>query len=175
MPDQRTLGQAPAPELIALRGEQSVALKDLPLNRQQVELAVDMKSYELLVEMDRAKAAPLILDVMASGDGREFTRLVFDQARGRVTVDKTHSTLAADSEGPQKLLGEYDSAAFGEMRSIRVIVDGSTIEVFVNDAAAYAVRSYPSLPGSTRVRLATSGTDSEPVSVKLWPLRRPTG
>ena len=56
-----------------------------------------------------------------------------------------------------------------------MIVDGSTVEVFVNDAAAYAVRSYPSLAASTQVRIAAVGAQPLSANVQLWPLRQPGG
>ncbi len=175
MPDQRTLGQAPAPELLALRGESRFARADMAIGIEPVKLTNEFHAYELLIEIDGAQfgSSPIAIDVLASDDGREFTRLLFDAARGRVSVDKSKSTLSSDNEGPLVLHGEYDSAAFGLMRSLRVIVDGSVIQVFVNDAAAYAVRSYPSLAGSTQLRLATPGPQPLMAKVRLWPLQRP--
>lgn len=177
LPDQRTLGQAPAPELTALRGERRWVRADMAIGNEPVKLANDLHAYELLVELDAARvgSAPIVIDVLASDDGREFTRLHFDAAKGRVSVDKSKSTLSPDNEGPLILNGDYASDAFGPMRSVRVIVDGSVIQVFVNDAAAYAVRSYPSLAGSTQLRLAALGTQPVSASVQLWPLRRPPG
>ena len=131
---------------------------------------------QVIIQIDTDVSGEHHFDVPSrDDDGREFTRLLFDPAKGSVSVDKSHSTLSADNEGPPVLHGAYSSDAFGAMRQLRVIVDGSAIEVFVNDAAAYAVRSYPSLSSSTQVRM--SGTGNQPISadVKLWPLRRPTG
>ena len=170
--DQKTLGQAPAPELTALRGEQALARTDVQLGTEPLKLANTFNAYELLVELDgQAAPGPIVIDVLASADGREFTRLSFDPVKNRVTLDKTKSTLTAEGEGPQLLQSDYDSAVFGTMRSLRVFVDGSAIDVFVNDAAAYAVRSYPSLVGSTQARLSTSRPT--PARVQVWPLRAP--
>ncbi len=177
LPDQRTLGQAPAPELAALRGERRFARAGVVLGNEPVRLSSDLHAFELLVELDAARlgSGTIVIDVMASDDGREFTRLLFDPSKGRVSVDKTKSTLSADNEGPPVLHGEYPTDAFGPMRTLRVIVDGSVIEVFVNDAAAYAVRSYPSLSASTQVRMAVPGDQPVSANVQLWPLRRPPG
>lgn len=172
--DGQTLGQAPAPELRALRGPLRFERAGMRLVQEPVKLASDLQAYELVVELDGARG-PVAIDVMASDDGREFTRLLFDPGKGRVTVDKTKSTLSAEGEGPQLLHGDYATDAFGPMRTLRVIVDGSVIEVFINDAAAYAVRSYPTLPASTQVRVAAPGQQAQTASLQLWPLRRPPG
>lgn len=177
MPDRQTLGQAPAPELQALRAERSVAKADMKLGPEPARLAQGLRAYELLVEVDAAQlgTGQLLIDVLASEDGREFTRLLFDPTQGRVSVDKSKSTLSTDGEGPQVIAGPYDAQAFGPLRSVRVIVDGSVIEVFVNDAAAYAVRSYPSRAASTQVRIGATGAPAVPAGVQLWPLVRPPG
>ena len=175
--DQRTLGQAPAPELAALRGEQQIQRTGLAPDNQAWTLTSGLLAYELLVELDTQQTGTeaLVIDVLASADGQELTRLRFDAARSRVTVDKSKSTLSAEGEGPQVLQGDYAAEAYGAMRSVRVIVDGSAIEVFVNDAAAYAVRSYPSLVSSTQLRLTVPGQQAASARVQLWPLRRPPG
>ncbi len=177
MPDQQTLGQAPAPELQVLRAERSVAQADMKLGAEPAHLAQGSHAYELFVEFDAVKlgTGQLFIDVLASEDGREFTRLLFDPSQGRVGLDKSKSTLSDEGEGPQVLAGPYDAQAFGPMRSVRVIVDGSAIEVFVNDAAAYAVRSYPSRAASTRLRIGATGPHAVAAGVQLWPLLRPPG
>ena len=176
LPDQRTLGQAPAPELQALRGERRLAQTGLRLGAEQVKLELELHAYELLLELEAlpAGAGTISIDVLASADGQEFTRLLFDPVKGSVSIDRSHATLSSEVEGPALLQGAYASEAFGAMRTLRVVVDGSTIEVFVNDAAAYAVRSYPSRSASTQLRLSASGGPGVSANLQLWPLRRPT-
>ncbi|MES3020202.1 MAG: GH32 C-terminal domain-containing protein [Pseudomonadota bacterium] len=173
--DKRTLGQKPAPELAGLRGAALVERAAVSIGREPVSLDPGHGAYELLLELEdrTAEHGALQLDVLASPDGREFTRLIFDPGHGTVVVDKSRSTLSADGEGPLILKGSYSAEAFGAMRRVRVIVDGSTVEVFINDAAAYSVRSYPSLPSSTGIRMGTDATQALRAAVKLWPLRLP--
>ena len=95
--------------------------------------------------------------------------------QGSVTLDKSCASLSGEGEGPQLLQGAFDPQAFGALRRLRLIVDGSSIEVFINDAATFAVRSYPSLPGSTLVRIAQAGNPAATADVSLWPLRLPPG
>ena len=174
MPDQRTLGQAPAPELAALRGEPRPGRTGVAIGTEPVQVSSGLHAYELQVDLVTTPTGPITIDVMASDDGREVTRLLFDPAKGSVTADRSRSTLSSEGEGPQVQQGPYDTAAFGPMRTLRVFVDGSAIEVFVNDAAAYAVRSYPSLAGSTQARLSMAGTQAQ-ATVRVWPLRTPSG
>jgi beta-fructofuranosidase len=175
LPDKHTLGQRPAPELAGLRAAPLVDRAAVSIGREPVSFEPGPQAYELLLELenDTALNGVLQLDVLAAPDGKEFTRLIFDPRHGGVTVDKSHSTLSADGEGPQILNGSYSAEAFGAMRQVRVIVDGSTVEVFINDAAAYSVRSYPSLRGSTGIRMGTDAAQPLQAAVKLWPLRLP--
>lgn len=177
MPDQRTLGQAPAPELIALRSDLELSRDDWGIGPAPVGLGQGVRAYELQVDVTNwpAEAGAISLEVLASDDGREATRLVFDRHAGTVSVDLSHSTLSNEREGPAVLTGRYDTAAFGAMSRLRVIVDGSVIQVFINDAAAYAVRSYPTLATSTRLRAQTVGASPVSASIRLWPLQRPSG
>lgn len=175
MKDQRTLGQAPAPELAALRAGPAIDRSAVAIGRAPQLLHAGHRAYELLIELgdEQPAAGPIHLDVLASPDGQEFTRLSFDPAKGAVVVDKSKSTLSADGEGPQVLRGNYSAEAFGAMRRLRVLVDGSTVEVFINDAAAYSVRSYPSLPNSTEIRMGSDAAQPLRATVNLWPLRLP--
>lgn len=177
LPDGKTLGQAPAPELTALRGAIAVHEQGVALGAAPHALPCTLHAYELAVELPESgpRSSPITVDVMASDDGQEFTRLSFDRQTGDVTVDKTRSTLTAEGEGPQLLHGAYDATSFGAMRTLRVFVDGSTIEVFINDAAAYAIRSYPSRASSTAIRIQAGGTSPVPANVTLWPLGRSPG
>lgn len=173
LPDRQTLGQAPAPELAALRGPARVANAELKLGLTPVMLADGLGAYELEIELDAASPPGIVtIDVLASADGREYTRLLFDSTTGGVTVDKTRSTAVSEDEGPQLLRAAYDSAAYGRMRTLRIIVDGSVVEAFVNDAAAYAIRSYPSMSSSVQLRLS-AGREVTAI-VRLWPLQHPT-
>jgi len=171
LPDGRTLGQSLAPELHALRGPARMAGNALALSASPVLLAGDLQAYELEVELDAAAAPGVVaIDVLSSADGRERTRLLFDSGNDSVTVDKTRSAVVSEDEGPQLLRASYDRTAYGRMRTLRIVVDGSVVETFVNDAAAYAIRSYPSMSSSVQVRLSAPEKEVT-ATVRLWPLQ----
>jgi sucrose-6-phosphate hydrolase SacC (GH32 family) len=172
-PDQRTLGQSPAPELRTLRGEVLKSADRMPIGVAPTLLAQGLNAYEVQIDLADwpADGGALAVDLMASEGDREVTRLMFDRTNGRVTVDLSRSTLSGEREGPPVLTGTYDARAFGAMNRVRLFVDGSVVEVFINDAAAYGIRSYPSLPQSTQVRLSSAGRTPLAADVRLWPLR----
>jgi sucrose-6-phosphate hydrolase SacC (GH32 family) len=172
MPDGQTLGQAPAPELQALRevvlfDSSAVAIDDRP-----TRLFDDARAFELVLELVEEPEI-LTVDVLADADGEEVTRILFDSNTDRIRVDKSRSTLSSEGEGPAELEGVYDRPAFGDIERIRVFVDGSVVEVFVNDAAAFSFRSYPSKASSTGVAISGKATGTAISTVRAWSLRHP--
>ncbi len=152
MPDATTLGQAPAPELEALRGETVAQYDALPLGEEADQLHSGAHAMEIDLAFDDVSPdSAIVLEVMVSPDREEATRLIFDTDRGEVVLDKSRSTLSAVGEGPDLLRGSYDADAFGVFRNIRAFIDGSVVDVFVNDAAAFSFRSYPHRRDSTGV------------------------
>lgn len=174
MPDGRTLGQGPAPELEALRGPVT-AFPAQRLAGSGLPLVEGRRAYEVeLTVADLAPGARLGLDLLSSPGGEESTRVYYDSAAGEVVVDKSRSTLSTQEEGPRILRGAYPVDRFGPVRTLRVFVDGSVIEVFINDAAAFSFRVYPTRPDSTRARIFGEGSDIDLAGVSVWPLLAPT-
>lgn len=172
--DGETMGQSPAPELLALRGVPALRSNSMALNANPETLSQGIRAYELELNIENASAdAILAIDLLASPDRQEFTRLAFDFANETVEVNKSASTLSSEGEGPDALTGDYDTRAFGESRTVRLFVDGSVIEVFVNDAAAFSIRSYPERKDSTGVWLSAPSGSISLGDVTIWPLQQP--
>jgi sucrose-6-phosphate hydrolase SacC (GH32 family) len=170
LPDGRTLRQAPAPELSALRGTLQEPKLTAAIGNAGLTLASGEHAYEVELALDGDDA--IGLDLMLSPDGRERTRITVDPAKGVVVLDKSQSSLRKDGEGPDILDGHYDATAHGTLELIRVFVDGSIVEVFFNDSAAFSFRAYPSLPESTGLRVFAPGGTAALSAAKIWPLRQ---
>ncbi len=175
MPDGQTLGQAPAPELMGLRGEPLQISPEQPLTDASIEVANEHAAYELEVEFAQPALDGVIgLEVLVHPDGQEITRVLIDTETGAVTLDKSRSTLAvADEEGPRVLSGVYHRDSFGPIEKLRAYVDGSVVEVFVNDSAAFSFRAYPTRKEATGVRVVAADAALPLNRITLWPLRRP--
>ena len=166
--DGKTLGQSPLPALTGLRDATKAiggTVEGVAANHMVGDLGA---SAEYQVEFgDGAAGAPFGFVLATSPDGAESTLLVYDPATHKLTLDKRKSSLSGTSEGPMLLTGAYDEAAFGKPRSFHVFVDHSVVDVFINDAAAFSFRLYPSRADSTGFGVIGAG----PVRYQGWPLR----
>ena len=172
MPDGRTLRQSPAPELKLLRGEPEVASGEQTIGGETLSLFDGAHAYELELQFDDVgPGTVLALDLLAAPDREEFTRFVFDLGQNEIVFDKSQSTLSTEREGTDVVSGSYDADAFGEIRTIRAFVDGSIIDVFINDAAAFSVRSYPTRADSVAVHLTALDGTASLAGASAWPLR----
>jgi beta-fructofuranosidase len=109
-------------------------------------------SYELTARV--AEAA--IIDILASSDGTERTRLVVDQARDRMEIDRSRSTSmpGIDLSAKKAALPPRGDGrgADGASEELRVFVDASIVEAFFRGTRLSA-RVYPRATGPRRVEV----------------------
>lgn len=167
--DGETLGQAPLHALEGLRDPARTLNGGLDAVAGDHFLGDLGQSAEFRVDFAGASDAPYGVTLAASPDGSETTRLTYDPATHLITLDKRKSSIAGKDEGPMVLTGAYDEAAFGRPRSFHVFVDHSVVDVFVNDAAAFSSRIYPSRSDSSRFGVV--GQLRGPVRYEGWAMR----
>lgn len=161
------LGQRPLAGLAALRGEHL----SLTLARTGgLELVADPgHQYEAQVRFSQANGAqPFGLALMANADGSERTLLTYDPATRTMVLDKSASSSGGQDEGPQVLREAFDVAAFGDPLDWRIFVDGSVVDVFIGDGAAFSFRAYPAQRTSTGFGIIGSGGTARGT---IWQLR----
>jgi len=105
------------------------------------------------------------LVVRKTSDDAEHTDLVVDAARQRFEVDRTHTTLdaAARSYGVQG--GPFDLR--GEHLRLRVFLDRSMVEAYLNERKSITSRMYPSRPDATGLGLIAAPADRV-VRLRVW-------
>jgi len=122
-------------------------------------------NLELLVEMEGKGASAYGVIVCASPDGVEQTSIFYDATEKRLKVDTRRS-------GPDDTPRAVEAAPFeldpGERLKLRVFVDRSVVEVFVNGRQAIARRIYPSRPDSGGVRLFASAGAAHLHELEAW-------
>ena len=142
--------------------------------------AVRSSSWAVLDPHD----APMVeLNVLRSPAKEEFTRIAFFKNRGQVervlgtgrhfsliTIDTSYASVAADvvSRAPETAPVNIEP---DEPVELRVFVDHSVVEVFVNNKQCVAVRVYPERADSVGVSMRAQGADALLKSLDAWKMR----
>jgi beta-fructofuranosidase len=175
------LGIEPAGDIASLRRDpQHLDAMTLPANREIVLPNVHGNALEIDAVID-PKTAPMVeLNVLRSANKEESTRIALFSHRNVtsrfmppqeqlsvVTLDNTHS-----SQLPEALSRPPETASVfippDEPFKLRVFVDRSIVEVFVNGRLCVALRVYPGRADSLGVSLAAQGQDAELKSLDTW-------
>ncbi len=192
--------QEPAGDIESLRCDPvSIVETVLPANEEIVLDAVRGNAMELALELDPG-AAPLVeLNVLRSPKREEFTRIAFFKHRGnrfKMRLSKTQA-MNASSAAMQQVPQRYDSlisidTSYSSMLPealsrapetapvyleddeplrLRVFIDRSVVEVFVNGKQCLAVRVYPARDDSLGVSLRAQGSAAALKRLDAWQMR----
>ena len=173
--------QTPAGDVESLRsGHNRVGPTDLAPNQEIILDAISGNSLEIVAKIEPQEASSVHVDVLRSPNREEFTRVSFYQARGyrdrgtgvqmsTICLDSTFSSTAGDvrcraPESAQVYLAQ------SEPLQLRIFVDRSVVEVFVNGRQCVAVRVYPERADSTSVSMQARGSRARLVSLDAWQL-----
>ena len=87
-----------------------------------------------------------------------------------ITIDASYSSLHPDvrPRAPETAPVFIEN---NETLKLRVFIDKSVVEVFVNGKQVVAVRVYPSRNDSMGVSLRSQGQDSELKSLQAWQMK----
>jgi len=161
---------------------------NLPANEEVVLDNIKGNAMEIAAEIDPENAPMVEMNVLRSPDRQEFTRIMFFKDRGYrhreygrrtayrkkcsslITIDSSYSSVLPDtlSRSPETapVFIEKD-----EPLKLRVFVDRSVVEVFVNGRQCVAVRVYPGRADSVGVSLRSQGQSASLKSLDAWQMR----
>ena len=190
--DRDRLKIEPAGDIESLRSEHK-NFKDihLPANNEVVIHEVQGSAMEIITEIE-INASPMIeLNVLRSPNKEEFTRIAFyanrgyrdweryDQwesdkrfaaSEGLITIDSSYSSVLPDvlSRAPETGPVFLDT---DENLKLRVFIDKSIVEVFVNSKQCIAMRVYPGRSESTGISLRSQGKDAKIKTLDTWQMK----
>ena len=179
----------PAGDVESLRHDhQHVDSTPLPANREVVLSNVRGNAIEIVAEIDPANAPMVEMNVLRSPDAEEVTSIRFFKKRGYrhrefgrrnpysrqvsslITIDSCFSSALPDvlSRAP-----ETAPVGIGEKEplKLRVFIDRSVVEVFVNGRQCVAMRVYPGRQDSVGVSLRSQGRDALLKSLDAWQMK----
>jgi beta-fructofuranosidase len=185
------LGVEPAGDIASLRGaHRHLGETSLPANREVVLDGIEGNALEIVAEIDPRQSQMIELNVLRSPGKEEYTRIAFFKNRGfqnwdrfagwekpwfdtcdsLITIDSSYS-----SELPDVLFRAPETAPFwlapDESLKLRVFIDKSVVEVFVNGRQCVALRVYPGRKDSVGISLRSQGQDCELVSLDAWQMK----
>ena len=165
--DDGRIRQRPAAELREFREAALGLPASLTLDGGQRErLDAGGRTLELEFEVHLADAEAFELSVLESPDRAEYTPIMYTRG-GELTVDR--SPASADkqvfAETQRMHVTPYD-----EPLSLRVLLDGSVVELYANQRHCLTSRVYPTDPASTGLSLAAQAGRATVTSLSGWRL-----
>ncbi len=159
-------------ELEQIRQE-PLSLQEFSVDGKEISLSnhnsdISGKAYEILAELDPGSSDTSYLSIRA-GESEE-TLVGYDSVKGVVFVDRSrsgenefNSDFAKRFEAPARLIE-------GKVQ-LRIFVDWSSVELFINEGEAVMThRIFPD-PQSTEIRFSAEGGQAELTAFTFWPLR----
>jgi len=160
----------------------------IPANQDTVLEGIAGNAIELRLTIDTANAPMVALDVLRSPDKQEYTRIAFYRDRGiKPVLPDTPSMPPPDGAGThsQIVVDTSCSSTLPDVRSrppevapvlldkdepleLRIFIDKSIVEVFVNDRQCVTLRVYPERADSIGVSLQAQGRDARLVGLDAW-------
>ena len=145
-----TVGVRPVKEVVYLHGDKLMSKKDFTLRSGENALkGVNSRNCEILLEFEAGSQGELFLELNKSPKGEEKCVITYDGIADAIYVDNTKCG------GTKSRLGGY-VAGRGNTK-LRVFLDGSALEIYVNDRETLTTRVYPTREDSDGMRLYAQG------------------
>lgn len=156
------LHMEPVPALNSIRGG-VVNFTNIPLSDKDYILDIQGLALDITADFEVSGTAGLV--VACAPDGSEQTRISYDSHSKRLIVNREQSSLNPgndifSNEAPHEL-------APGEPLQLRILLDGSILEVIANARTSLSCRIYPSRADSQGMRIFGQGVLK---TMSLWQL-----
>ncbi|WP_338783655.1 glycoside hydrolase family 32 protein [Streptomyces sp. DG1A-41] len=170
--DDGTVGQRPARELLALRGDRVVHHTGQVTPSRPTELGEVGRTFDLTAVLTPDPTGTSGLRLITSSDGAEYLDISLDPTAGHLIVDRSHASLDARAQAGAYALPSPALKAPGAPVELRVVVDRSIAEVYLSTGQALTLRFYPVGDGPWRLQARTGGRGGRAFTVEAWDLAR---
>ena len=120
-------------------------------------------TLELLATFDVGAAAPVGLQVRASADRSEVTHITWEPRARSLVLDTRSSSTDRATQGARSVLPVAIEP--GEPVTLRIYLDRSVVEVFLNDRICISDRIYPADPAAGAIQVIGA---AYLVSLEAW-------
>lgn len=168
--DGKTLQQKPIPALTKLRGTQ--------LHFDNIPVAAGKNSFlpnasgrhlEIHAVINPGTASRVGLILAKSTDNSERTRIYWEVPLNILQIERSSSSINLSApKGNISTLFPQDSS---QMLDLQIFLDGSVLEVFINQKQALSTRIYPEKPESIGLDLFTQGGTAIFKTLDIWTMK----
>jgi len=130
---------------------------------------INSRQVEIQASIIRNDAGKVGMYVGKSPDGREYTEIVYDFDEQQFKVDRTHSSMNPNMHDDVKT-GRYPLQGRTDTLDLHVFIDGSVVEVFVGDGAAFTTRMFPEEPSASLTEFFAREGKATIRDLKVWSL-----
>ncbi|KAF2143522.1 glycoside hydrolase family 32 protein [Aplosporella prunicola CBS 121167] len=173
-----TLAQRPLPDVVAgLQGNKSSHLGDVTVDGETKLNGLQSDTYHLQATLEKwPENGQVGVKVRASPDQEEYTEIYYTPSNYTLTLNRDHSTLIPHFNRtafngyyePYVLASSNGSAAKPEPLTFNIFVDGSLLEIFINDRLSLTSRIYPSRTDALGAALVSTGGEALFKNVTFW-------
>lgn len=159
--------QSAHPALSQLRGEQNSIPQTIVKEKAPLRISGNDQQLEAKVTIYPKDSKEFGFILHRNADNSEYTKIYYDALKEEIVIDQTHSSLKEDI--PLNIrTGKY-KPDLSKPIDFHLFIDGSVVEVFMNNEDAFTTRIFPLKPNSNNLEVFTKGGDIE-VKANTWKL-----
>lgn len=183
----RQINMEPAINSDLLRyGHKHLAEFTLPANKEIILDNIEGNAMEIIVEANVKNSSSFEINVLRSPDKEEYTRIAFYKKRGYrtnpwwplhrwhfssvITLDNTNSSILPDVKSRPDEVAPI-ALKDNEPLILRIFIDKSVVEVFVNGRQYLCERVYPGLESSKGISFLARGSGAVVKSFDAWQMK----
>lgn len=162
------LCQTPHPVMKQLREEQTVYAKRALASAKPCIVSRGEHQLEIKATFYPGDAKRFGFTLCKNPDNSEYSMIYYDVEKRELVVDQTYSSLRTHI--PLKIRKDHYRLDTTKPVEIRLFIDGSVVEGFINDEDAFTTRIFPLKENSTLLELFSDGNTTE-VAADVWKLK----
>ncbi|GHV15739.1 hypothetical protein FACS1894179_01010 [Bacteroidia bacterium] len=161
--------QTPHPSLKQLRGERIEVSPKSISEEKPLKLTDNDNQLEVRLIVNPNGSKKFGFYIHKNTDNSEFTKIYYDAVSQEIVVDQRYSSLK--KYVPLNIRKGKYKLDLSEPVDFHIFIDGSVIEVFINNKDAFTTRIFPLKENSSQFELFTEDTDIK-VKGELWYLKQ---
>ena len=169
--ENKTIHQKPLPELKRLREEEmeypNIRIK--PGESGYVNISDHQLEMQGTFKPENCSQLGWIIG--QNPDKSERTKIYYDYQRQQFVVDRSQSSINPFFQGRDEIRTGDFSLGNNESFDFQIYIDGSVVEFFINNRAAFTTRIFPMHPESNGVDLFVEKGSATVENLKFWRLK----